>query len=138
LAAIIEYSDEVVLSVAVDGNVISWNRGAERQYGYTAEEMMGQPLLVLFSPDQHHEYHHLMDKIRRGEPVPPYEAVRRCKDGSFKNVSVSLTPIEGRDGEIVGASKISHDITKLKRLEAQVHRRPENGGGRPARRRRGA
>ncbi len=119
LVAIVEYSDDVMVSTSMDGIIINWNRGAERQYGYTAEEMMGRSFSILFPTDQYREYLNVMKKIRLGEPIPCYETVRLRKDGSLVNVSVSISPIENLSGEIVGASKIDHDITKIKKLEAQ-------------------
>jgi two-component system, cell cycle sensor histidine kinase and response regulator CckA len=119
LAAIVEYSDDVFLSMSVDGIIINWNQGAERQYGYTAEEIIGHSVSVLFPPDHYREYLEVMKKIRQGEPMPSYETVRKRKDGTLVNMSVSISPIETRSGEVVGASKICQDITKIKRLEAQ-------------------
>jgi PAS domain S-box-containing protein len=119
LAAIIEYSDEAMVSKTVDGIVIGWNRGAEKQYGYTAEEMIGRSVSILFPPGHYQEYLQIMQKVRNGEAVSSYDTVRRRKDGTLINLSVGITPIETRDGEVVGASKYSHDITRIKKLEAQ-------------------
>jgi two-component system cell cycle sensor histidine kinase/response regulator CckA len=119
LAAIIEYSDDAVVSKTPNGIVIGWNRGAERLYGYTAEEMLGRSISILFPPDQSQEYQQILTEIRNGQTVPPFDTVRRRKDGALINVSVGITPIEALDCEIVGASKISHDITRIKKLEAQ-------------------
>jgi len=119
LAAIIEYSDEAVISKTVDGIIIGWNHGAERQYGYTTEEMVGRSISVLFPPDHYQEYLEILKKIRKGEAVPSFDTVRRRKDGTLINVSVNITPIETRGGEVVRASKNSHDITRIKKLEAQ-------------------
>jgi len=105
--------------MSVDGIIISWNHGAERQYGYSAEEIIGHSASVLFPPDHYQEYLELMKKVRRGEPIPSYETVRKRKDGTLVNMSVSISPIENRSGEVVGASKIGHDISKMKLLEAQ-------------------
>jgi len=119
LAAIIEYSEDAIVSKTVDGIVIGWNRGAERQYGYTAEEMIGRSVAILFPPDHYQEYLRIMKKIRNGETVSSFDTVRRRKDGTLINVSVGITPIEACSGEVVGASKHSHDITRIKKLEAQ-------------------
>jgi PAS domain S-box-containing protein len=119
LAAIIEYSDEAIVSKTVDGIVIGWNHGAEKQYGYTAEEMIGRNTSILFPPDHYQEYLRIMRQVRNGEAVPSFDTVRRRKDGSLINVSVGFTPIETREGDVVGSSKYSHDITRLKKLEAQ-------------------
>jgi two-component system cell cycle sensor histidine kinase/response regulator CckA len=119
LAAITEYSDDSFLSMSVDGIIISWNQGAERQYGYSAEEIIGHSVSVLFPPDHYREYLEVMKKVRQGEPMPSYETVRKRKDGTLVNMSVSISPIETRGGEVVGASKVDHNISRIKKLEAQ-------------------
>jgi len=98
---------------------VSWNHGAERLYGYSAEEMIGRPIAVLFAADQYQEYLQILEKVRKGERLSAYDTVRRRKDGTSITVSVDICPIEVRDGEILGASKIAHDITKMKQLEEQ-------------------
>ncbi|MGD1088265.1 MAG: PAS domain S-box protein [Verrucomicrobiota bacterium] len=119
LAAIIEYSDDAIVTKTVDGIVVGWNHGAERLYGYTAEEMIGQSIAILFPPDHYQEYLRIIKEIKDGKTVPPFDTVRRRKDGILIDVSVGIIPIEARDGEIVGATKNSHDITRIKKLEAQ-------------------
>jgi PAS domain S-box-containing protein len=119
LAAIIECSDETIITKSADGIVISWNHGAEKQYGYTAEEMIGRSVSILFPPDHYQEYLQIMKRVRKGEAVPSFDTVRRRKDGTLINASVNITPIEARHGEVVGASKNSHDITRIKKLEAK-------------------
>lgn len=119
LAGIIEYSNEAIVSKTADGIIIGWNHGAERLYGYTAEEMIGQSIAVLFSPDRYQEYQRIIKEVKAGKAMPAFETVRRCKDGNLINVSVGFTPIEARDGGVVSASKHSQDITRIKKLEAQ-------------------
>jgi two-component system cell cycle sensor histidine kinase/response regulator CckA len=119
LAAIVECSEDAIVSKTVDGIVVSWNPGAERLYGYSAEEMIGRSIAVLFTPDHYLEYLQIMEKVGRGERLPTYDTVRRRKDGTTITVAVDICPIEVRDGEIVGASKIAHDITRMKQLEEQ-------------------
>jgi len=119
LAAIVEYSEDAMVSMSLDGIVISWNHGAERQYGYSDEEMIGRPISLLFPPDHFQEYLQIMKRVRKGEVIPSYDTVRKRKDGTLINISVSISPIETRDGETIGASKIAHDITRVKRLEEQ-------------------
>ena len=119
LAAIVASSDDAIVSKTVDGIVIGWNHGAERLYGYTAEEMMGEPVAILFPPDHYQEYQRVMSEVRQGKAVPAFDTVRRRKDGTLINISVGFTPIEARDGEIIGTLKHSHDITRIKKLEAQ-------------------
>jgi PAS domain S-box-containing protein len=120
LAAIIEYSDDAVVTISLHGTVIGWNQGAEQYYGYTAEEMIGHSILILFPPDRYEEYLQILKNVGTGERLPAFDTVRRRKDGSFINVSLGITPIEARDGEVTGASKIAHDITRIKTLEAQL------------------
>lgn len=119
LAAIVEYSEDAIVSMSVDCIIISWNRGAERQYGYTAEEIIGRSLSVLFPPDHYEEYLQILKDVRQGKPVAEYETARRRKDGTLIDTCVKIFPIEVRDREVVGVSKISRDVTAIKKLEAQ-------------------
>ena len=119
LAAIVEYSEDAIVSMSLDGIVISWNYGAERQYGYTDEEIIGRPISVLFPPDHYQEYLQIMKKVRKGEAIPSFDTVRRRRDGTLISISVSISPIETRDSETVGALKIARDLTKVKKLEEQ-------------------
>ncbi|HEY0258186.1 MAG TPA: PAS domain S-box protein [Candidatus Methylacidiphilales bacterium] len=119
LAAIVEYSDDALVSMSVDGIIINWNAGAERQYGYTAEEIIGHPMSILFPADRYGEYVEVLKKIKHGQPLSSYETVRQRKDGTLINIAVSISPIENRSGDVIGASKIAHDITKIKQLESQ-------------------
>jgi PAS domain S-box-containing protein len=119
LAAIVECSDDAIVGKTLAGIVVNWNPGAERLYGYSAEEMIGRPISVLFAADHYQEYLQVMEKVTKGERLSAYNTVRRRKDGTAINVSVDICPIEVRDGEIVGASKIAHDITRIKQLEEQ-------------------
>ena len=120
LAAIIESSEGAVVSISLDGIVIGWNQGAEHFYGYTAEEILGHSILILFPPDRYQEYLQVIRNVKRGESLPAYDTVRRRKDGSLINISLGISPIESRDGEITGASEVAHDITRIKTLEAQL------------------
>jgi len=119
IALIIEYSGEAIVSKTIGGIIIGWNRGAEQLYGYTAEEIIGRPISILFPPDHYPEYLQIMKRVRNGETVQSFDTVRVRKNGTLVNVSVGITPIEARDSGIVGASKNSHDITRIKHLEAQ-------------------
>ncbi len=120
LAAIIECSSDAIVSTTANGIVIGWNRGAEQLYGYSAEEMIGHPVSGLFLPDAYKDYMSAIANVRNGETVRSFDTIRRRKDGVLINVSIGFTPIEARDGEIVGVSKISHDISRIKKLEAQL------------------
>jgi PAS domain S-box-containing protein len=90
--------------MSVDCVIIAWNRGAELQYGYTAEEIIGRSLSVLFPPDLYAEYLQSLFKVRRGEPVSSYDSVRRKKDGTLITTAVNIFPIQVRDNEVVCAS----------------------------------
>jgi PAS domain S-box-containing protein len=116
LAAIVESSDDAIVSKNLDGTVTSWNPAAERLFGYTAEEMIGRPISILAAPDRENEMPVILESIRRGEKIHHYETVRRRKDGSLVDISL-VSPIVDETGRIVGASKIARDITARKRLE---------------------
>ncbi len=119
LAAIVESSDDAILSKDLDGTIESWNRGAERLFGYTADEAIGQPVTLLIPPDRLAEEPGILERIRRGERVAHYETVRRRKDGTLVDISLSVSPIRDAEGRIVGAAKIAHDITALRRIQKQ-------------------
>jgi len=120
LAAIIEFADDAIMNITLEGNIITWNRGAERKYGYSAEEVIGHSIIKLIPPEHRAEYRNTLAKVRKGESVASYPTVRQHKDGSIINLSIALSPIEAIDGEIVGISKISQDISRVKTLEAQI------------------
>jgi PAS domain S-box-containing protein len=111
LASIVGSSEDAILSKDLNGNVTSWNRSAQRMFGYTAEEMVGQPVLKLYPPGRENEMREILDRIRRGEPVEHYRTVRRKKDGTLFEVSLSVSPLFDADGTVAGASKIVRDIT---------------------------
>lgn len=117
LAAIVEGSDDAILAKDLSGIIITWNNGAERLFGYTSEEAIGQPILMLIPPDRQHEEPEILGRIRSGDRIHHYETVRRRKDGSLVEVSLSVSPIRSLDGRIVGASKIARDISERRQLE---------------------
>jgi PAS domain S-box-containing protein len=117
LAAVVESSADAIISKDLNGIVTSWNRGAELLFGYTAQEMIGQPITLLFPTDRLHEEVEIVGRIRRGERVDPYDTVRRRKDGSLVDISLTVSPVRGTNGKIVGASKIARDITEQKRAQ---------------------
>ncbi len=119
LAAIVEYSQDAIVSMSVDCIITSWNHGAERQYGYTSEEILGFSLSVLFPPQHYEEYLQILKNVRKGEPVASCGTVRRRKDGTLINTAVNIFPIEARNGDLVGASKIGRDVSAIKKLETQ-------------------
>ena len=117
LAAIVEFSDDAIVSKDTKGIIQTWNRGAERLFGYEAEEIIGRPVSILIPPDRQDEEPEILNRIRRGEYVPPYETVRRRKDGSIVDVSLTVSPLKDARGQVVGASKIARDITEKRRNE---------------------
>ena len=119
LASIVESSDDAIVSKDLDGIITSWNRGAERLFGYTAEEVIGKPVTILIPEDRMNEEPEILDRIRRGERIDHYDTVRRRKDGSLIDISLTISPLKDADGRIIGASKIARDITERKRAQEQ-------------------
>jgi PAS domain S-box-containing protein len=126
LAAIIESTDDAIVSKTLEGVVTSWNKGAEAMFGYTAEEMVGQPITRLFPPDRLEEENLILNRIKRGERIEHFETVRRRKDGRDIDISVTISPVRDGSGRIVGVSKIARDITDQKRAEATLRDLNEN------------
>ena len=120
LAAIVESSDDVILSKTLEGIITSWNKGAERIYGYSAEEAVGQPVSMLVPPERPNEIPEILQRIQRGEKVDHFETVRMTKDGRRLDISLTVSPIRNSAGVIVGASTIARDITERKRAEAAL------------------
>jgi PAS domain S-box-containing protein len=120
LAAIIESSDDAIVSKDLDGTITSWNGGAERIFGYLAEEIIGKPITILIPPDRQKEEEAIMGRIRRGQRVEHYQTVRQRKDGGLIDISLSISPVRNAQGNVIGASKIARDITEHKRSEAQI------------------
>jgi len=114
LSSIVESSDDAIIGKSLDGIVLSWNRGAEEVFGYTADEMIGANITTLFPPERVFEEEILLNTMRRGEHIGHYETVRRRKDGRSIDVSISVSPIRDRSGNIIGVSKIARDITYRK------------------------
>jgi PAS domain S-box-containing protein len=119
LISIIESSDDAIVSKDLDGVITSWNRGAERVFGYTAEEVIGKPVTILIPLEQMDEEPEILGRIRRGERVDHYETVRRRKDGSLIDISLTVSPLKDANGKVIGASKIARDITERKRAEEE-------------------
>jgi len=117
LAAIVDSADDAIVSKDLNGVVSSWNEGAHRMFGYTADEMVGQPILRLIPPELHYEEDEILRKIRSGDRVDHYETTRRKKNGEAIEVSVTISPIRDASGRVIGASKIARDISDRKRFE---------------------
>jgi PAS domain S-box-containing protein len=125
LAAIVESSDDAIISKDLNGVIASWNHGAEQLFGYRDSEIIGKPITLLIPPDRHDEEAVILPRIRRGERIEHYETVRRRKDGSLLDISLSVSPIKDAKGRIIGASKIARDITRRKQIEAALHEAKE-------------
>jgi two-component system CheB/CheR fusion protein len=111
LAAIIESSEDAIISKDLNGIITSWNAAAERLFGYKPEEIIGKSILTLIPPDRQHEEPGIIERIRRGEPINHYETVRRRKDGTLFDISITVSPLKDEKGQIIGASKIVRDIS---------------------------
>jgi PAS domain S-box-containing protein len=120
LAAIVESSDDAIVGKTLDGIISSWNRGAERIFGYTAEEAIGQPITLVIPHDRQDEERTILTRIRRGERVDHFETVRQRKNGSPINVSLTVSPVKNAAGVILGASKIARDVTEQKRAQELI------------------
>src|SRR5262249_4973767 len=117
LAAIVDSSEDGIISKTLEGIVTSWNKGAERLFGYTAQEMIGQSITRIIPREFHHEEPDILAKIRAGQRIERYEAIRIHKDGHRLNISLTISPVRDSKGTIVGAAKIAHDVTMAKRAE---------------------
>lgn len=120
LAAIVESSDDAIVSKTLTGIVRSWNRGAERVFGYTAEEMIGRSITTVIPPERLGEEASIVDKVRKGERLDHYETIRVRKDGVRIHVSLTVSPVKDSTGRIIGASKIARDITDRKEKEERI------------------
>lgn len=121
LAAVVSSSEDAIMTKDLNGTVTSWNEGAVRIFGYTAEEMIGQPMRLLFPPDRQDEEVDILAQISSGQRITPYETVRRKKSGHFCDISLSVSPIRDEDGRIIGASTIARDITEHKRAQRALY-----------------
>ena len=122
LAAIVNSSDDAIISKDLDGTINGWNRGAEKVFGYSAAEVLGKPMLMLFPPNRAREESDILARIRHGESVEHFETVRIRKDGERIDVSVTISPIKDSSGKIVGASKIARDITQRRADEREIRK----------------
>lgn len=120
LAAIVESSGDAIASKDLNGTITTWNRGAERIFGYTAEEAVGRPVTILIPPNRLDEEPEILRRIRRGERIDHYETVRQRKDGTLIDISLTVSPILDARGRVVGASKIARDVTERKRIESKL------------------
>ncbi len=117
LAAIVASSDDAIVSKNLDGIITSWNKSAERMFGYAAEEAIGQHITLVIPPERHAEESDILDRLRRGERVDHFQTVRRRKDGRLLDVSLTISPVRDSSGRVIGASKVARDITEQKQAE---------------------
>src|SRR5262249_47623692 len=125
LSALVESADDAVISKTLDGIITSWNSGAERIFGYTADEAIGNPVTMLIPSDHPDEEPAILSRIRAGERVDHYETVRVRKDGTRIDISLTVSPIRDDASKIIGASKIARDITEQKRAERTLREQAE-------------
>lgn len=121
LTSIIEYSEDAIIGKTGEGIIFSWNPGARKIYGYKADEVIGKSISILTPPENYDEVPEILEKIKRGETIGHYESVRLRKDGQLIDVAITVSPIKDADGRITGASTITRDITKRKKMEKQLH-----------------
>lgn len=124
-AAVVESSDDAIVTKNLDGIITSWNKGAQAIFGYTAEEAVGQPVTILMPPDRQDEEPNILARIRRGERIDHYETVRQRKDGSLVDISLTVSPVEDANGRVIGASKIARDISEMRKARAALARSHE-------------
>jgi PAS domain S-box-containing protein len=117
LAAIVESSDDAIASKDLNGIVTSWNRSAEKLFGYKAEEIIGKPITMIIPPELHKDEQVILSKIRRGEKIEHFETVRLRKDGERIDVSLTISPVKDEYGKVIGAAKIVRDITENKKID---------------------
>jgi PAS domain S-box-containing protein len=120
LGSIVESSDDAVVSKNLDGIIASWNKGAERVFGYTAQEAIGRPITIVIPEDRQNEEVEILSRIRRGERIDHFETIRRRKDGTLFPISLTVSPVKNAEGRIIGASKIARDVTEQKQSREQI------------------
>jgi len=120
LASIVESSDDAIVSKNLDGIITSWNKGAERVFGYTAEEAIGKPITIVIPKDRHGEEVDILARIRRGERIDHFETIRQRKQGNLITISLTVSPVKNAEGKIIGASKIARAITEQKRSQELI------------------
>jgi PAS domain S-box-containing protein len=125
LAAIVDSSDDAIVSKSLDGIITSWNRGAERLFGYTAEEAVGQHITLIVPTDRRHEEATILEKLKRGERVDHFETIRIRKDGTTLEISLTISPVKDAAGRVTGASKVARDISDRKQAERALRESQE-------------
>ncbi len=123
LAAIVDSSDDAIVSKNLDGVITSWNKGAERLFGYSPEDAVGQHITLIIPADRRGEETMIIERLRRGERIEHFDTVRRRKDGSLVDISVTISPVKDGAGRVIGASKVARDITKRREIEQALSER---------------
>jgi PAS domain S-box-containing protein len=126
LGAIVDSSDDAIISKDLNGIITSWNKSAERLFGYSTAETIGKPITILIPSDRLQEEPAILDRLKRGERVDHFETIRRRKDGTLLDISLTISPVRDRRGKVIGASKIARDITERKRVEAALRASQES------------
>jgi len=121
LAAIVDSSDDAIVSKTLEGIITSWNAGAERLFGYTAKEAVGQHISMIIPQDRRDEETTILAKLRKGERIDHFDTIRMRKDGTKLEISLTISPVRDAEGKIIGASKIARDVTGRKRMERELH-----------------
>lgn len=120
LAAIVEFSEDAIISKTLDGRILSWNAGAERLFGYSAGEVIGQPITLLIPPERQHEEQSILERLRKGERIEHFETERVTKDGRYIAISLTISPVRDASGSVVAASKVARDITSQREVQTAL------------------
>ncbi len=120
LAAIVDSSDDAIISKTLEGRILSWNRGAARIFGYEAQEVIGKPITIIIPPELHAQEQQILDKLRRGERIDHFDTVRVTKDGRQIAISLTVSPVRAADGTVIGASKVARDVSERKLAEQKL------------------
>src|SRR5215831_1484050 len=125
LAAIVDSSDDAIVSKTLEGRILSWNRGATRIFGYEPHEVIGKPITIIVPPDLHAEERQILDKLRRGERIDHFDTIRVTKDGRRIAISLTVSPVRAADGTVIAASKVARDISERKLAEQRLRQSEE-------------
>src|SRR5690349_10702328 len=125
LAAIVESSDDAIISKDLNGIISSWNAAAERMFGFSAEEVIGKPITIIIPPELRDEETEILRQLRVGERIDHFETVRASKDGKRLHIALTVSPIRDSHGRVIGASKIARDITERKRTEKELREKQD-------------
>jgi PAS domain S-box-containing protein len=125
LAAIVDSSDDAIVSKTLEGRILSWNRGATRIFGYAPGEVIGKPITIIIPPELHAEEQQILDKLRRGERIEHFDTVRVAKDGRRIPISLTVSPVRAADGTVIAASKVARDVSERKLAEQRLQQSEE-------------